>query len=139
MGLRKQIAKADFCIGENLIRKGDILLISGSIYRMNGHVDYAKKVFRSSGEYLGEYRASYIDGLERNGDYGDCSGDEEKKLKLESAAHEMFKVCSRLVEHKYLILPPEPIIGVSEEYKDEFIALSQLLAEAKAAIQKATD
>lgn len=125
MGLRKKIAKTDFCIGDCFIRRGEILLISGSIYRMNGHIDYGTKIFRSSGKYLGEYRTSYIDGLERNGDYGDCSGDEEKKLKLESAAPDLLQACI-MARDRYLAMG----IKGNAQIIGEYVAITGAIKKA---------
>lgn len=125
MYLRKQIAKKDFCIGENFIGQGDILLISGSIYRMNGHIDYGTKVFRSSGEYLGEYRTSYIDGLERNGCYRDYSSDEEKKLKLESAAPDLLQACI-MARDRYLAMG----IKGNAQIIGEYVAITGAIKKA---------
>ena len=59
--------------------------------------------------------------------------------KLIAAAPYLFKVCKSIIALKDLILPPEPVDGISEEYKDEFIYINKVLNDAETAIKKATE
>jgi hypothetical protein len=60
-------------------------------------------------------------------------------LKLIVAAPELLEVCEKIILLKDLILPPKPVRGVSEEFINEYKALSDLLISVERVIKQATE
>lgn len=63
----------------------------------------------------------------------------EANAKLIAAAPDLLEACEKIISLKEIILPPEPVEGVSEEFRDEYVALNSLVTMAENAIKKATE
>ena len=59
--------------------------------------------------------------------------------KLMAAAPELLNVCVEISRIKDLILPPDPVSGVSEQYHDEYKAICNVIRMAEQAVEKATE
>ena len=71
---------------------------------------------------------------------GDSNEEElQANIKLICAAPDLINICERLLEIKDLLLPPNPVRGVSEEYVSEYEAIGELFMLANNAIKKATE
>ena len=94
---------------------------------------YSTEVYDEQGETictLAWHKVPIVGGFET---------DREANAKLIAAAPELFEACVCLARLKDLVLLPEPIKGVSEEFMSEFIALNNLIKMADSAIKKATE
>lgn len=58
MYVYKYKAKTNLTVLDSLFLEGDLIYVSESIYMMNGHFDYARKIFDSDKRYLGMIRDS---------------------------------------------------------------------------------
>ena len=90
----------------------------------------------------GEYLEIIADDTEFICDLGEeyvAFEEEYANAKLIAAAPDLLEACVYLVRLKDLVLPPEPVKGVSEEFMSEFIALNNLIKMADSAIKKATE